>query len=308
MLSYSDIIKKSYSITVSYPKLWLFGLLTVGAFNLNFLHFENIPLRHLVLEGRFNIAADYLQLHPGALALASLTALVFTALGLVITDWSRIMLILLGESILKDKTAVVAKQAGYSLRSLWTVIKISLLTAVLMLVVAMAVLGPTQLLSLEPAVQTLLLEIGLLVFLPLAFVISCVNIFTVFYVVLYKKSLTQALDLGTDFFISRWTQILGLVAVLIVLYMVGFAVGVALIFLARLGLSWLFLTLARFNILPFSAIIVMLKVIYNALLWALLAGLSVFFNQALLILFLELNATVKAPELSGQTAAAMPSI
>ena len=296
MLSYSAIIQKAYRITLSYPSLWLFGLFVVGGFNLNYLHFEHIPLRRLILESRFLETVNFFQGHPGFLALASLSVLVFTLGGLIISNWSRIMLILLGQAALKNKNLNLPEQLKKSADALGTIIKISLLTSGLILVVALALFAWPIFLEVDANVQNLLLLAGLLIFLPLTFTISCINIFTTFYAVVYKKSIGAALNLGTDLFVSRWPQILGLVVVLMVIYLGSFILGISLIFLARLVFDHIFLLLLRFNILPFSAIIIMLKFIYNLLLWFLLAGLSVFFNQALLILFFELNTPIENAE------------
>src|SRR5437879_2270001 len=57
---------------------------------------------------------------------------------------------------------------------------------------------------------------------------------------------------------------------------------------------------AQFNILSFSAIIMGLKPVPVVLLWLLMGGLSVFFNQALLILFFELNTPIKNEQALGE--------
>ena len=51
--------------------------------------------------------------------------------------------------------------------------------------------------------------------------------------------------------------------------------------------------MARVYFFPVSAIILMLKVFSGLLFWLMLGALSAFFNQALLILFLELNDPIK---------------
>lgn len=292
MISYSEIVKKAFYATITHPSLWLFGLFAVGGFNLNFLNFENVPLRKMVLEHDIMSLTVYSQSHPAVLAAASLAVLFFSLFGLVATNWSRIMLILLGDSIIKTQKPQVAEQIKKSGGSLWLVIQISMITVVFMLIVAGVLFVPPLLLDIDQSFKILLLEIGAVIFLPLAFAISCINIFTTFYAVLYKKTLTVALNLSTDFFVSRWTQILGLVAVLMVVYFACFVFGVALIFCARAFFGLLFLILAKFNIFSFSAIIGILKTGSNVLLWFLLAGLSAFFNQTLLILFFKLNIPI----------------
>jgi hypothetical protein len=298
MLSYSNIVKKAFRITLAHPLLWCFGLFVVGGFNLNFLHYQNVPLRQMIFHPRLLEVAVFFQNHPGFLALASFAVLIGSLLGLVVTNWSRVMLVDLGESVVKIGELKLGEQLKKSRQPLFTVIKVSLLTTSLMLLVAAALFLPPLFLGIDASSKILLWEVSSVIFLPLAFTISCVNIFTTFYAVLYKKSWGAALNLGTDFFASRWTQILGLVAVLVVIYCGSFIVGVSLIYAARLALRLVFLELFQFNLLSLSAMMMALKAVSNLLLWLLLAGLSVFFNQALLILFLELNAPLESEALA----------
>ena len=309
MLSYSDIIKKSYRVTISYPVLWLFGLFVVGGSNLNFLSYENIPLRHWYANRDWLGVLLFFQDHPGKLALLSLLVLLVSIGGLLLTNWSRVILLLCGESVLKNQRLDFDQQMKKSLNLLWPVIKISLWTSGFMLVVVAALFVPLLFLDLGQDFKIPLLVAATIIFLPLAFTVSCINIFTTFYTVFFKKPIATALNLGTDFFISRWSQILGLVLILAIIYCASFVVGVTLLFLIRLSFELLLSTLARFNILLFSAIIMGLKLVSNILLWFLIGGLSVFFNQALLILFLELNTPIKTEELSEMVLTpAQPSI
>lgn len=293
MFSYTDILKKAYHSTLNSPALWLFGLLVVGGFNLNFLHYGNLPMRRLIFEGRLPEVVEYFQFHPGALAAVSFGILVFTIAGLIATNWSRIMLILLGRQVLEKDSTPWQKNIRLGFGVLWVIVKISLLTSSLMLVVAAALFGPTLLLQMEQITKLFLLESAVIIFLPLAFAISCINIFTSYYVILFKQNFQRAINLGIDFFVSRWSQILGLVAILMVIYFAVFMVGVSLIFLVKLTLREILEAVARVYFFPVSAIILMLKVFSGLLFWLMLGALSAFFNQALLILFLELNDPIK---------------
>ncbi len=296
MFSYSEIIRKSYISSINNPRLWLFGLFVVGGFNLNFLQFQNIPLKRMIVENQPVELFNFFQAHPEALAALSASILLFTVFGLVLTNWSRIMLILLGRQALESRPQDLKVSARESKKSLMGIIKISLLTSALMCVVAVVLVAPTLWLPMENPLRVLLLEASVVAFLPLAFAISCINIFTAFYLVLYKMPLNKALNCGIDFFVSVWPKILGLVVVLMVIYLGSFALGISVIFLAKEILRLLLLILVRFHILPLSAIILMLKTISTVLFWFLLAGLSVFFNQSLLVLFLELSKPIENPE------------
>ncbi len=295
MLSYTAIIRKAYNSTTKNPTLWLFGLFVVGGFNLNFLHFQNIPLKKMFLVYRPLEIALYLQSHPGTLACLCALVLVFSLSGLLLTNWSRIMLVLLGRDALENKQLNLKDSARFSRGSLWNIIKMSLLTSGLMLVVAAVLMVPPFLLGLENPFRLLLMEASVLVFFPMAFAISCINIFTAFYVVLHQMPLNKALDCGTDLFITSWSKILGLVAVLMVIYVGSFALGVVVIFLAKEILRLILLGFVMFHIFPLSAIILVVKTISTLLFWFLLSGLSVFFNQSLLVLFLELSKPLENP-------------
>ncbi len=263
---------------------------------MNFLYFQNIPFKKFFFEYSFQEIVTFLQSHPEALASISAVVLVLSVGGLVVTNWSRIILILLGREALETHLKPFKRSFKESKGSLVRIIKISLFTSALMFVAGVILIVPPLWLPLENPIRLLLLQASVLVFLPLAFTISCINIFTSFYVILHKMPLNKALNCGTDLFISSWNKILGLVAVLMIIYLCSFAVGILVIFLAKEVLQLILLGLVRFHILPLSAIILMLKTISTVMFWFLLSGLSVFFNQSLLVLFLELSKPIEVPE------------
>lgn len=267
----------------------------MGAFNANLFHFQSITFSapHSAQEAyRFLI---YFREHPGVLALASSSLLVFAIIGLIVTNWSRIVLALSVDSLIVRKHMHVAEHIKQSLTVLWTVISISLFTTVLMvLVAALLFLPPVILLRDSPNVQIVLLVCSAVIFIPLAFTVSCINIFTIFFAIFFKKNMASALDLGTDFFMSRWVHILGLLIVLCIIYIAGFMLGISLIYIIKVISNFIFAFLLRFNIFPLSAIIVVPQLISSILLWVLLAGLSVFFNTAVYILFKELITPIQA--------------
>ena len=296
MLSYSNIVKKAFHITTHYPLLWFFGLFVAGGFNLNFLRFQNIPANKIRSGLKVHEAFVFLAGHPGTLAVLSASILILALFSLFITNWSRIMLVLLSDSIIKTRALELPKEWKKSQGFLWPVIRMSVLTAALMVFSAAALFVPAYFLVSDPSIQALLLTGAVVIFLPLAFTISCINIFTSFYIVLFKQSLGAALNLGTDFFVSRWSQILGLTAVLMVIYFVSFIVGVSLITLTQELLRVLFEFFLRFNISAVSATIIALRFAATVVFWLILAGLNVFINTALLLFFLELNTPVKSEE------------
>jgi hypothetical protein len=294
MLSYSQIVKTSYSLTIKNPFLWLFGLFVVGGFNLNFLYFQDIPLRNLQSQVSGMELLQYFETHPGVLAALSALTLVVTFGLLVLTNWCRIMLTLTTQELINSKQANLTEQLKKSPKHLIPVVKVSVLTSALMFVVVVGLLGAPFWLVKQPGSQSFLWTVGIVFLIPLAFTISGINIFTAFYIVLFKQPLGKALNLATDFFVANWAKILGLSAVLTVIYSACFAVGTGLFYLVRVMGNFLLLYGGQFGILHFSAMILVSKGLAGVFLWGLLAGLNVFFNTALLFLFLQLNTPVES--------------
>jgi hypothetical protein len=301
MFSYTKIIKDSYRITMQNKILWLFGLLVVGGFNLNFFYFQNIELPSQ--SGMLEIA-KYFQHHPGILALVSFLVLVVSLVSLVLTNWGRIILTLLTSKILETGRIDLQDQLKKSTKSLFTVIRISLLTTFLMICVAGSLLLAPVLLAANSPYQVLLAALGSAIFLPLAFTISCLNIFTTYFAVLWGLNLKKALDVGTDFVISHWSKILGLAVVLIIIYTLISVFGVAVFFLLKLLKSYF----EELGIWRNSAIMVLCRLLLWSFWWLLIAGLNVFFNTALLMLFLELVKPVKKDEVAAKEMATSPAL
>lgn len=263
---------------------------------MNFLQYQSFPARHM--GQRINILElfSYFQAHPEALAAVSFSILVFSLFGLLATNWSRIMLVLVVENILKRKLGNVREQMTKSKYSLVPVIKISLGTTFLIVVTAVGLFMPPLFFTHNVQFQSFLWVIAAVIFLPIIFAVSCINIFTTYFVILFKQKLPHALNLGTDFFASRWTEILGLTVVLMAIYTVCFFVGVSLIFSLKVAFAFIFEQLQLFTILPVSAIIVIPNVFSSVLLWILLSLLNVFINTALLLLFLQLVTPIETDE------------
>ena len=298
MLSYSAIIRQAYHITIKNPILWLFGLFVAGGFNLDFLQYQNIPARQIGQSISLKDLVAFLGSHPGALATLSLSLLIFSLLGLLVTNWCRVMLVLVVNNLLVNKRLVPARQGGTPFseqlakgrKTLWPVIKISLTTSFLIVVAALGLFVPPLFITSNPQVQVLLWALAAVLFLPILFAVSSANIFTTYFIILFGQKLKAALNLGTDFFLSRWTEILGLVVALGAVYLVGFFVGVSIIYLLKVVFRWFF---EEFTVLSFSATIWIPNVVANVLIWLLLGLLNAFINTALLLLFLKLVTPVE---------------
>ena len=206
------------------------------------------------------------------------------------------MLVLGVDSILQVKTPLLGRQVKKSRKFLWPVIKISLFTSGLMLLIAAALLGPSFVAFRDTQQPGFLVTLGFFLFIPLAFTISCFNIFTGLYVILFNQSFGGALSLGADFIASKWVEILGLTFILIAIYAGVFVLGAAAIYAVQLSIAGIIEISFKFGNSHFSAIITVTRVLGALLLWLLLAGLNVFFNTALQLLFMELNTPVKAEQ------------
>ncbi len=296
MISYSKIIADSYQLTVRNKILWLFGLFVIGGFNVNFFQFQKIPLREYHSHFQPLHVLGFFVQHPLVLAGASLSVLIVSVLGLAVTNWSRVMLIRCAHSIIADKHMHVEREIRLSKQSLFSIIRLSLTTTLLIVVAAGVLFIPPFFLGFEINQQQTLWTAGVVIFLPIAFTISCVNIFASFFIVLLKRSLSSAITLGTDFFARNWTAILGLSLILMVIYVLAFFVGIALIYAVKIIFEIATELSGSLGVSYFSAIMRLSAILGNILLWVLLAGLNVFFNTALLLLFLQLITPVKFEE------------
>ena len=293
MLSYSRIVSDAYRITMRYRILWLFGFFVIGGFNVNFLTVHGPATQPAGARLRLWEMVNFLENHPGTLAAVSLGILLAALIGLIITNWSRVMLILTTESILKTKFPETPQQFTKSSHCLWPVIRMSLLTSTFMVVIAAVLFVPPFFLVSDANVQLLLWTVAAVLFLPLAFTVSCVNIFATFFIILFQQRLGAALNLATDFFVSKWTEILGLAAVLAVIYGVCFAAGISLIYVIRVLFNLALVSTTRLGISEISAMMSWLGLALGLLWWLFLAGLNVFFNTSLQLLFLQLVTPIE---------------
>lgn len=298
MFGYSEILKKAWAITRDFPVLWVFGLFVAGGFSLNLLRYASFPAQ--LSRHPFSSAEilAYFGGHPLSLGVLSLSLLAASAFGLLLTNWCRIMLALLTKSVLENGRPRLLWQLKAGPRFMRPVIKVSILTSMLIILVALSLLGATFWSGLDFESRVFLWALAGFIFMPMAYTISCVNIFTVFFIVFSGYDFKTALNLGTDFFIANWIKILGLGLVLSVIFLAGSAVGGFLVLFGRLCEKFL----ESYGGLGFfwnSAMIFTVRGIFALLLWAILAAVNVFFNTSLLLLFLKLIAPVKKEEAAG---------
>lgn len=296
MFSYTEILKKAYYITRENALLWFFGLFVIGGFSLNFLHF--VKLANFERQMPFSWADSFLYLQYNPLILAALgfgAVCVFAAV-LFLTNWLRIIIISLTLCIIDKKPVELLKRIKLSGRFIVPFIKVSLLTSLLMILVAVALLGAPLWSSLDFSAKILLWILASFIFVPLAFTILSVKIFTGFFVVLFKHDFQTALNLATDLYISNWIKILGLGLILGVIFLAGSAGGGLIVFLGRLIERYLLLFGGGLGFFGNSAIIFAVRGLTAAFLWLILAFTNIFFNTSLLLLFLKLVTPIKTEE------------
>ncbi len=293
------------------PSLWIFGLFAAGTFSLNFFlpHSSGTTQAGIGILTGWRQWLNFFQLHPALLATASFSLLLVSAIGLVVTNWSRIVLILAIQQVVQERFLDLRTQFQKSKIFLSPVIQLSLLTAALIVVVSGGLFFAPFLLVNDPQSQTLLWILAVILFLPLAFTVSCLNIFTTYFIIFFKKSIGAALNLGTDFFVSKWPEILGLLIILMLIYVVFLVLGLSVVFLLGLFLKLIILSFGKFSISGFSAIIVtgLAQLVVGILLAALISILSVFYNTALLLFFLELITPIESEEKKVVQLAASPA-
>jgi hypothetical protein len=293
MLSYSEIIKKAFNITIQKPILWVFGLFMLGGLNLNLFRFLEFDYFSLKIEAVFLQWGKQLLDRPFLFVLLAFGILCLLIVVFVFSNWSRIMLALKVRQALGERPKENEKIYSEAKKALWPVIKISLLTSLLIFAVSVVLLGPPFVFAPSYTYQSFLWNLGVVIFVPLAFTISCLNIFSAFYIVIFKTTFRASLNLCTDFFVVNWTKILGLGIILILFYLATFMIGRSVVFLITLFLQKAVLSSGGFGDLHFSGMILLAKVFTWFLLWLLISGLNVFFNSAFLLLFLEMNKPVK---------------
>lgn len=298
MFSYAAILKQAYYLTKRRPLLWLFGMFLIGSFNLNFLH-----IRGLVPELRFSEISDlaaliaFFEQRPATLGLASASVLLFALFSLILTNWSKVMLLLVAKNELDKKHEGFHETAQRSRYLLIPVIKVSVLTSMFLLAAIAVLVAPVFVDN--TLLRSALWMLSAAIFFLVVFTVSSINIFTVMFAVLFKLRIKKALDVATDFFVTNWTSLLGLVAILLVIYLAGFGLG--------WGLLGLIKALGRISLvnaggdgsLQISWLFSIIKALGALLLWIWLGVLNAFLNISLLLFFLQKITPTKFEENQG---------
>jgi|GEM_PF-1255868 len=309
-----SILKRAYQVTIRYPALWLFGLLLAGGFNANFFYWANLRLRW---RNGGDLIADWIQqnFHTTHIVLASLLLLVAGIIIVVVANWVKIIFVIWVSDILKLPRMRPASSTGQpdlhaamgeSRLYLAPVTAASVFTMFATGVVVAVLGGGSQVLFDSRGVVWLLAALFLVAFV---FFFSCLNVFTTFFIIFYRKSFGVALNLGVDLILSRARAVVEMGVTLLLVYGLCFFVGTSLLFLFRFSAVGTLSPLLRHGLVPSTAFFALITGLSGLLLWAWLAIVNTFFNLSLLLLFTHLVRPPYHPEFRGapaQVAAALP--
>lgn len=268
----SRIIKKSYSYIKSHKFLWLFGIPFIGTWIFYILKYA---VDH-------NIVITSSVFSTVSVALLILLAAILGA-------WFRSALVWTVFRLESDQEVSLVTSLKQNVKHIGTVLYSGALTSLVMFLVVIWVVFPIFLVFNRDLIfrAVLLGVVGLVIFLPVAIVLSLVHIFTSCFRVVYGLKLKQAMQSAFDLLGTCWAAALQLYIGLAIVYILilslsasalsaGGAIGfVAARFLGSLSLS------------AFFGIIVLFSVGLVILLLACNAILNSFANVSWTLFFLE---------------------
>lgn len=308
-MDYIKILRDAYRFTMSNPLTWLFGLFLIGFFNFNFLHFQSLAVTLGNVPLIIQRTSQHLSLHhPRAISIVLTTFFLYIILQ-VCTSWARILLVLYGRyairlpyspipgteplqherrlemPLVQPSFKKLIHESSYFLKH---GVAVGFLTTFATVMVAVGLFVPPLfwISGLENKISWLAL--ATLLFIPFVFIVSCIHIFSVFFIVLYRKDAAGSLNLATDLLFTKWREMLGLVGILLVVYILSFFAATSFVVYMQSFAAGLGGTLVGLGILPSFAIITVTKIAADVILLIVLSILSVFFNTAFLLLFNEL--------------------
>jgi hypothetical protein len=309
-VDYFAIIKKAYSSTLRHPGLWLLGLFLSGGFNANVFYLANLDLGW---RDRLPAIINWLeaQLHTSTLTMLIVGTAVIAALIIFVTNWAKVLFILYAGDVLQiehlsspssgyreiDQHETWKQRIKQGKRVIYSVIGVSLFTMISLMIISAIIFGlPGQLFeaALHDSFGGLL---SVLIFAMLVLFFSCLNIFANFFIVFYQRNFSVAINLALDLIRARWTVILEMAVLLLVIYMLCFFVGSSLIYLLKVMSTAILVPLGHLSALSETGVFNSLTIASGLLLWMWLAIVNTFFNLSLLLLFKQLVRPSKGEEL-----------
>jgi hypothetical protein len=301
-MSYTQILKMAYTITINHPRLWFFGLFLVGGFNALVLHTLGVTQNGADPNSAL---ASMLQVQTkaGVIVLAVSVVLV----SIIISNIARISLvasvirIIRTESIFKPfvnhsyrwLTVLPEYDPEHELvlrpivrRSFKATLVASMCANGFLLAAILAVGSPQIIIAGNGAVQALLLS--LIMFLPLSFLALYINMFPPYFTILFGSPIRDGFRMAHDLLGKKWKEIVGFILVLLVVYGIGFTAVFSIVQYAQQAFQFTLEPFAHLGFFSLSAIISPVRIAGSAIAWLLLAVLNTFFNIALLLLFIQL--------------------
>ncbi len=297
-IDYFKLLKQAYNITIHHPLLWVFGLFMSGGFNSNFLYFANVPFGWRDRSHAF-MSHWVASLHSRSSVRSVAVSLILFAITLVIVNWVKIIFVLKTSGLLglqrRLSPQAQKQQVNFelsfreiiteSLNSLSSVLAASIVTMIFVAIV-FAILASVNrqfgsIWTDIPWVPVL----GIALASVLVIALSLINLFTAFFIILYRYRVIPAFTLAVQLIRKRWLPILETVIILMVIYGLCFFVGTSLVHLIRSFDNPDFIMYLQAGILV----------------WIWLAIVNVLFNVSLLMLFSLLVQPPLYPEFVKET-------
>lgn len=221
MFLYSKILKQAYWIVKKHKFLWIFGLFLVWGYlpNLTYLH----------KTGPRTIAG-------GEAWLAAASVVVFVVL-ILIYFRARAGLIIATKGVLDKQDMNFFKAWNLGKKSYLKMFQVSLLVQIGLTIVFLVLTIPVIYLAtagLEPRAVILGLA-ALLIFLPIWFVATMVNIAAQVFIGLYNFRLSGAIAAALDLVLKRWRQMFGVAFFMFSLAFLGMILSIVPAGLISLG-------------------------------------------------------------------------
>jgi hypothetical protein len=313
-VNYWSILKRAFYITTQHPRLWLLGLFLAGGFNANFFYWANLRLSWRDNSNEiFEWVQRYLRSSHHAI-IAAAVFILFAVAVIIVVNWAKTAFILYASDILKlprfrEKKSVpeagVVIALAESRRFVSSIIVLSVFTMVSMALFS-SIMGGTAKLLFDS--RGLIWLIAGTVFVAMVFFFSCLNIFGSFFIIFYRKTFGDSLNLALDLMASRWRSIAEMAFLLSIIYALCFFGGTSLLFLLRFVVEGALLPLVRTGLFTGPVVLGLTTLMSGLLLWLWLAMVNTFFNISLLLLFVQIVRPLHHPELeSSRTELPVPA-
>jgi hypothetical protein len=282
---FARIIKKAYKYTKSHKFLWLFGIPLIS-FGILYLVIKLAGSQGVWLGYAFNfVSSNY----------GSLSVLIVLISGVFLGSWFRSALIWSGFKLENSELISYSLALRQTLKDVWVTIIIGLIAAIVMFLVIIWVSVPIFLVFSRDLIfrAVLLGVVGAVIFLPVAFALSLVNIFAARFRIIYGLSLKGSLQSGFDLLTSCWVEATRTFVGIAVFYVIVLACSVSVLSATGLAIARYFETFSQSG---FFGIIGLFSIGLGLLLFLCNAVMNSFTNIAWTLFFLENVNAQKTPK------------